>query len=211
MLKYGSVAFKAQAPLFLLYGNRTSLVSQLNSIDQFSMSEHGAAPPRGGSSAGASNAGNARETAVGATVETVPEERTDAISAVPDSESEQAFGPQDAPSTASTQAPGDPVPRSPHGRARNPLRHRWPPCSCPCANTPGGQLGPREPDGQRCACPLCGHSPRDRGHGCHFRVAVVQRVQGRILCEHCERFCLEVLRWADGYYDRLEQRRRAGR
>ena len=166
---------------------------------------------------------NAAETVDAVADEAGPEEQLDAVSAVLDSESEQAFGPQNAPSTSSTQVPrdpppralhgrqvpGDPPPRALHGRARNQHQHRSTVCGCRCRNTSRGDLGPREPDGQRCACPLCGHQSSDRGHGCHFRVPVPPfGVQGVILCDHCKGWCLHVLRHADDHYER---RRRMAR
>ena len=139
----------------------------------------------------------------------------------PYAESEPAFGPEYAPSTASTEAPWDPIgaavpkaaapapearPGSPHGRARARGQAQWAVCNCPCINVDRGQLGPREPDGQRCSCPMCGHRSIHRGHGCHFRVPVRRDALGAVLCPYCERFCIYVLRWADGHLERASRR-----
>ena len=143
-------------------------------------------------------------------------EQFDAASTIPDSDAGQGFAPEDAPSSASTRAPGDPAPREPHGhpaprpgrelhgRARNSDDpDYWAPCNCPCRDTlrSHGWLGPREPLGRRCACPMCGHRSIDEGHGCHFRVSARRHMRGSVLCGHCEPFCLRVLRWADRHYE----------
>ena len=139
-------------------------------------------------------------------------EQFDAASTIPDSDAGQGFAPEDAPSSASTRAPGDPAPREPHGHpAPRPGRelHRrarnsddpdyWAPCNCPCRDTlrSNGWLG----IGRRCACPMCGHRSIDDGHGCHFRVSGSRHVRGSVLCGNCEPFCLRVLRWADRHYE----------
>ena len=168
------------------------------------MSNPVADPPSDGSGPGSSTGDSAAVSAV-TVMYTGPGEQLDTTSTVPDDESEPTFGPQEAPSTASTQAPGDAPPRERHGRARNRHQPQWSPCDCPCRNIPDRHLGPFEPLGQRCACPMCGHRLIHGGHGCHFRVEVTQRIQGAVLCENCRRFCIRVLRWADGHYERTRQ------
>ena len=120
-------------------------------------------------------------------------------------ESEAELAPQDAPSTASTRAPGD-LPAAisgtgVHGRARGPARHRLGTCGCPCRDTSHFDLGPCGPTARRCGCPMCGHQSIDGGQGCYHWVRVSRSTRGTLLCPHCSGFCLRVLGWADSYYE----------
>ena len=133
----------------------------------------------------------------------------DALSAAWSSESDgmsvPIVAPEDAPSFASTRAPGQPSTggheRDPHGRARRRDRQLPSMCGCRCRQVARGHLGPRGPAAKRCACPMCGHSSTENGHGCHFRVLVSPQTRGAVLCEHCCDFCLQLLRWGDSYHD----------
>ena len=132
-----------------------------------------------------------------------PDEALSAVSFSDSVESEVDIGVQnDAPSIASTEAPGVPTHQGGHGRrAPRPARPFPPPCRCDCHNAPRESLGPHRRRMRRCSCPMCGHRSVEQGNGCHMRLEVPRHFHGLVICPRCRNFCMTFLRWGDAFYD----------